>query len=101
MKLQNKSTRSYIAFDVILKAGEILEVADKKTAEILLKQPDVCEYADVETQRKLEEENEKLKAKVALQEAKEKADGLGIQYPANIGLAKLLEKIAEAEKQAQ
>lgn len=97
MKLENKSTKSYIAFDVVLKAGEVLEVTDKKTAEILLKQPNVCEYADVETQRKLEEENEKLKEKIALQEAKEKADSLGIQYAKNIGLAKLLEKIAEAE----
>lgn len=100
MKLENKSTRSYIAYDVVIKAGEILEVKDKKTAEILLKQPDICEYADVETQKQLEAENEKLKAKLELAEAKEKADKLGIQYPKNIGLAKLLEKIAEAEKQA-
>lgn len=97
MKLENKSTRSYIAFDVVLKAGEVLEVTNKKVAEILLKQPDVCEYADVETQKKLEEENEKLKAKIALQEAKEKADKLGIQYAKNISLEKLLEKIAEEE----
>lgn len=100
MKLENKSSRSYIAYDVVIKAGEILEITDKKVAEILLKQPDVCEYADVETQKKLEEENEKLKAQIALTEAKAKADELGVEYPKNIGLAKLLEKIekAQAEK---
>ena len=61
MKLENKSTRNYIAYDVILKAGEVLEVKDEKTAEILLKQPDVKKYIDEEEVEKLKKENQKLK----------------------------------------
>ena len=65
MKLENKSTRAYIAYDVVLKAGEILEVNNAKAIELLLKQPDVykCIY-EAETQ-KLAEENKKMKQELA------------------------------------
>lgn len=61
MKLINKSTRNYIAFDTVLEAGKVLEVTDSKTANILKTQPDVEEYVDIEEVKKLKEENEKLK----------------------------------------
>lgn len=61
MKLINKSTRNYIAFDTVLEAGKVLEVKDSKTANILKTQPDVEEYVDIEEVKKLKEENEKLK----------------------------------------
>ena len=61
MKLINKSPRSYVAFDVVLKAGEVLEVKDSKTANILLTQPEVEEFIDPAEVKKLKEENKKLK----------------------------------------
>lgn len=61
MKLINKSTRNYVAFDTVLEAGKVLEVKDSKTANILKTQPDVEEYVDIEEVKKLKEENEKLK----------------------------------------
>ena len=61
MKLINKSTRNYIAFDTVLEAGKVLEIKDSKTANILKTQPDVEEYIDIEEVKKIKEENEKLK----------------------------------------
>lgn len=71
MKLINKSPRNYIAFDVLLKAGEILEVKDSKTANILKTQPEVEEYIDKEDVEKLKEEIKELK-KEAKEETKTK-----------------------------
>ena len=61
MKLINKSTRNYIAFDVVLEAGKVLDVTDSKAANILLTQPDVEEYVDIEEVKKLKEEVKQLK----------------------------------------
>lgn len=65
MKLENKSTRAYIAYDVVLKAGEILEVDNAKAIELLLKQPDVHKCIDEAETKKLAEENKKLKQELA------------------------------------
>ena len=35
MKLINKSPRNYMAFDTILEAGKVLDIADSKTINIL------------------------------------------------------------------
>lgn len=61
MKLINKSSRNYIAFDVVLEAGKIKEISDSKVANILKTQPLVEEYVDVEEVKALKEEIEKLK----------------------------------------
>ena len=61
MKLINKSTRNYIAFDVVLEAGKVLDVINSKAANILLTQPDVEEYVDIEEVKKLKEEVKQLK----------------------------------------
>ena len=61
MKLINKSPRNYMAFDVILKAGEVLEIKDSKIANILLTQPEVEEYIDPEEVKKLKDELKELK----------------------------------------
>ena len=61
MKLINKSTRNYIAFDTVLEAGKVLEVTDSKTANILKTQPDVEEYMDIEEVKELKKEVAKLK----------------------------------------
>ena len=72
MKLINKSTRNYIAFDTILEAGKILEVTDSKTANILKTQPGVEEYIDKEDVKKLKEEIKELKQeKKELEETKQ------------------------------
>lgn len=70
MKLINKSPRNYIAFDVILEAGKVIEVNDSKTANILLTQPDVEKYVDVKDVEKLEKELKALKEKEAKKEVK-------------------------------
>ncbi len=72
MKLINKSTRNYIAFDVVLEAGKVLDVTNSKAANILLTQPEVEEYVDIEEVKKLKEEAKKAKeeAKKAKEEAK-------------------------------
>lgn len=60
MKLINNSPRNYIAFDVILEAGKVLEV-EEKTAKIFLKQEGVEEYIDKKDVEKLKKELEELK----------------------------------------
>ena len=41
MQLVNKSTRDYVCFDVVLKAGETVEVNNKTARDILMKQAGV------------------------------------------------------------
>lgn len=72
---------------------------DEKTAEKLLKHPNVEEFVAVEDVKNLEDENAALKKELELEKAKAKADKLGIKYQKNIGLAKLLEKIAAVENE--
>lgn len=98
MKLENKAPRNYIAYDVVLKAHSVMDVEDKKAVEILLKQEGVVEYADIQEQKALIDENEKLKKELELVKAKEEATALGIKFNPNIGLEKLLERIEEAKK---
>ena len=98
MKLENKAPRNYIAYDVVLKAHSVMDVEDKKAVEILLKQEGVVEYADIQEQKALIDENEKLKKELELAKAKEEATALGIKFNPNIGLEKLLERIEEAKK---
>lgn len=97
MKLENKAPRNYIAYDVVLKAHSVMDVEDKKAVEILLKQEGVVEYADIQEQKALIDENEKLKKELELAKAKEEATALGIKFNPNIGLEKLLERIEEAK----
>ena len=72
MKLINKSTRNYTAFDVVLEAGKVLDVTDSKAANILLTQPDVEEYVDIEEVKKLKEEVEQLKEEKKTKQTKTK-----------------------------
>ena len=97
MKLENKAPRNYIAYDVVLKAHSVMDVEDKKAVEILLKQEGVVEYADIQEQKALIDENEQLKKELELAKAKEEATALGIKFNPKIGLEKLLERIEEAK----
>ena len=78
--------------------NEVKDV-DKKTAKMLLTQPNVEEYVAVEDVKNLESENATLKKELELAKAKEKAAALGIKYNPKIGLEKLLAKIAEFENE--
>lgn len=71
MKLINKSPRNYIAFDTVLKAGEVLDIQDTKIINILKTQPEVEEYVDKEDVKKLQEEIKELKKQQKGEDAKE------------------------------
>lgn len=96
MKIINKNTYKIMYGLEFINPDEVKEV-DNKVAKILLNQPNVEEFVAVEDAKKLEDENAELKKKLALAEAKQKADALGISYAQNIGLEKLEARIAEAE----
>lgn len=63
MKLINNSPRNYVAYDIILKAGEIIELdgkEHKRIIDILKKQPDVSEYVDKKDVENLQAQVKKL-----------------------------------------
>lgn len=95
MKLKNNSTRTYIAGEYRIEAGEIKEIKDEKMAKILLKQEGIEETITKEDVKKVEEENEKLKQELELAKLKEEATELGIKFPKNIGIDTLTKKIEE------
>ena len=70
MKLKNNSSRDYNYDTIFLKAGEELEVVDKKACKVLLNQDGVEEVLDREEIEKLKAEVEKLKAKPQNKKAK-------------------------------
>lgn len=70
MKLINNENRAYIAYNTTIMPKQIVETTDKKTIDILLKQPGVEEYVDKEDIKKIEEENAKLKKELAKKEIK-------------------------------
>lgn len=70
MKLENKSKRAYIAYGVRINAGQVLDVKDEKAIKILLSQPEIVEYADIQEQAELLEENKRLKEQLKAQEEK-------------------------------
>ena len=61
MKLINNAPCNYIAFDVVLEAGKVLDVKDSKVANILKTQPGVEEYVDLEEVKELKKEVARLK----------------------------------------
>lgn len=62
MKLKNTTTRNYIYENIVLVAGETLEVSDGKAYQTLLKQEGVEEVFDKEQVEEMKAEIEKLKA---------------------------------------
>lgn len=96
MKIINKN-RYRIMYGLEFIAPDEVKEVDEKTAKLLLNQPNVEEFVAVEDVKNLEDENAALKKELELAKAKEKATALGIKYNPNIGLEKLLAKIAEVE----
>ena len=64
MKIQNNNAYSIMFGMNFIKAGEVIDV-DDKTAESLLKQPNVVEYVSKEQITDLEEKCKELEAKLA------------------------------------
>lgn len=100
MKIINKNTYKIMYGLNFLNPNEVTEL-DDKTAKMLLNHPNVEEFVAVEDARKLEDENAELKKQLELEQAKNKANELGITYNKNIGLEKLLAKIDEFEKNSK
>lgn len=68
MKIKNNNPYK-IMYDLdFIGANTVKEIEDKKTIELLLRQPNVEEYVDKEDLKAIEEENKKLKEE--LEEAK-------------------------------
>lgn len=61
MKLINNSPRNYIACKIILEAGKVAEITDKKAIELFLKQDGVSEYIDKQEVEQLKKEIKQLK----------------------------------------
>lgn len=70
MKIINKAERAYIAYNVVIKPNEIIDIEDKKVLDILLQQPNVEEHVDKADIKKVEEENAKLKEQLKEVKAK-------------------------------
>lgn len=65
MKIINKNAYN-IMYDLeFINAGEVKNIEDEKVAKMLLSQPNVEEYVDIQEAKNLEEENKKLKEELA------------------------------------
>ena len=73
MKIINKNVFRIMYNEEFINAGEVKEVVDQKLLKILLNQPNVEEYVDIDELKKVEEENKKLKEELAAKESKQKA----------------------------
>lgn len=73
MKIINKNIFKIMYNEEFINAGEVKEVVDQKLLKILLNQPNVEEYVDIDELKKVEEENKKLKEELAAKESKQKA----------------------------
>ena len=101
MKIINKNQYKLMYEDdgfKFLNPEEVTEL-DDKIAKKLLNYPNIEEFVAVSDVKNLKDENAALKKDLELEKAKAKADKLGIKYQKNIGLAKLLEKIAAVENE--
>lgn len=88
MKLKNTSTRTYIAGQYRIEAGQELEVDNKLMCDILLKQDGIVEAIDKQEFNKVAEENELNKLKIEALE-------LGIKFSKKIGYEALLQKVED------
>lgn len=96
MKIINKNVYKVMFGLDFIAPNEVKDV-DDKIAKDLLKHPKIEKFVGEEDVKKLEGENEKLKKQLELEQAKNKANELGISYAKNIGLEALLKKIEKFE----
>ena len=65
MKIINKNVYKIMFDKEFILPNEIKNIEDKKLLNILLAQPNVEEYVDIEELKEVEEENKKLKEQLA------------------------------------
>lgn len=70
MKIINKNIYKIMFGKEFIMPNEVKEIEDEKMLKILLNQPNVEEYVDIEELKVVEEENKKLKEQLAKEKAK-------------------------------
>lgn len=65
MKIINKNVYKIMFNDKFINPGEVVEMVDQKLLKILLNQPGIEEFVDIDELKEVEKENEKLKAELA------------------------------------
>lgn len=70
MKIINKNIYKIMFGKEFIMPNEVKDVEDKKMLKILLSQPNVEEYVDIEELKVIEEENKKLKEQLAKEKTK-------------------------------
>lgn len=70
MKIINKNVYKIMFGKEFIMPNEVKEIEDEKMLKILLNQPNVEEYVDIEELKEVEEENKKLKEQLAKEKAK-------------------------------
>lgn len=61
MKIINNNVYNIMYGMEFINAGEVKDITDKEVAKMLLKQPNVEKYVDIDEVNKIKEENAKLK----------------------------------------
>lgn len=64
MKIINNNAYKVMFNDKFINPGEVIEMVDQKLLKILLNQPGIKEYADINKLKEIEKENEKLKSEL-------------------------------------
>lgn len=70
MKIINKNVYKIMFGKEFIMPNEVKDVEDEKMLKILLNQPNVEEYVDIEELKVVEEENKKLKEQLAKEKSK-------------------------------
>lgn len=64
MKIVNNNVYKVMFNNKFINPGEVIEMVDQKLLKILLSQPGIEEYADINKLKEIEKENEKLKSEL-------------------------------------
>lgn len=70
MKIVNKNVYKIMFGKEFIMPNEVKDIEDKKMLKILLNQPNVEKYVDIEELKEVEEENKKLKEQLAKEKTK-------------------------------
>jgi hypothetical protein len=70
MKIINKNIYKIMFGKEFIMPNEVKDIEDEKMLKILLNQPNVEEYVDIEELKVVEEENKKLKEQLAKEKSK-------------------------------
>lgn len=70
MKIINKNIYKIMFGKEFIMPNEVKDIEDEKMLKILLNQPNVEKYVDIEELKEVEEENKKLKEQLAKEKSK-------------------------------